>query len=165
MSSSCPRLSISPFSGGKEEEIVERRGGGERKFLSLRCLPFSHLSLPFPPETPDTQAGVLGSWLWLSWCRSTTLLLLFLFLYCKTTCTHLFPLQCFTMNAKKTKQNQTKFLLVVQKLIEPACEMNLHFYNWRLAYVAMVPLILLERSPNCPQVMLVYLHLLSYLVF
>ena len=69
------------------------------------------------------------------------------------------------MNATETKQNQTKFLLVVQKLIEPACEMNLYFYDWRLAYVAMVPLILLERSPNCPQVMLVYLHLLSYLVF
>ena len=62
----CPLLTSEyqpPFSGGREEEIVERRGWGERerKFLSLRCLPFSHLSLPFPPETPDTQAGVLGS--------------------------------------------------------------------------------------------------------
>ena len=116
MSSSCPRLSISPFSGGREEEIVERRGGGERKFLSLRCLPFSRLSLPFPPETPDTQAGVLGSWLWLSWCRSTTLLLLFLFLYCKTTCTDLFPLQCFTIWMQKNKTKPNKILARCSKI-------------------------------------------------
>lgn len=99
-------------------------GGGrerERKFLSLRCIPFSHLSFPFPPETPGTQAGVMGSCLWLSWCRSTNLLLLFLLLYCKTTRAHLFPLQCFTMNAKKTKQN--KILARFSKL------------NWNCLYI------------------------------
>ena len=73
------------------------------------------------------------------------------------------PIAVLYDECKKTKQNQTKFLLVVQKLIETACiflsisdgEIDLYFYDWRLAYVAMVPLILLQRFPNCSQVMLV----------
>ena len=34
-------------------------GGGEEKdrFLSFSSLPFSLLSFPFSPETPDTQAN------------------------------------------------------------------------------------------------------------
>ena len=52
------RLSIRPFSGGREEEILEGRGGRDRKFLSLCCLPFSHLSFPFPPTPLTLRQGL-----------------------------------------------------------------------------------------------------------
>ena len=102
---------VSPFSGGREEEIVERRGevGRERgSFFPFAVSPFHIFLSPFPQKPLTLRQGFWAPDFGYLDAGLTTLLLLFLFLYCKTTYTHLFPLQCFTMNAKKpvkTKQN------------------------------------------------------------
>lgn len=59
MSPSCPRLSISPFSGGREEEIVERRGGGGERgsFFPFAVSPFHIFLSPFPQKPLTLRQG------------------------------------------------------------------------------------------------------------
>ena len=63
----CPRLTseYQPFLRGQGRgNCREERGGGggERKFLSLRCLPFSHLSLPISPFPQKPLTLRQGFW-------------------------------------------------------------------------------------------------------
>lgn len=117
------RLSIRSSSGGREEEILEGRRGREwGSFFPFAVSPFHIVLSPFPqkpltlrqglwaPDSGYLAAGQQTCWSCFCFCTVN------LHELHVPICSH-----CSALQWMQKKQNKTKFLLVVQKLIEPAC--------------------------------------------